>query len=738
MTQSFYLSILNLTVFCVTAALYGKRFFLSYIANIVSYRQSLLYFTFIIWCSITTYNAINIGESFRVISDNVNYLVALIMLVFCFQNIDKPKDYVINVFIFILILEVLAILVLVYLDILSGSFDLSAREARYKGLTGNINIAAFSMALKLPFVFYKVFTKKNIYFHYLIFFLVSFIIIYLHKTRGAILTLFFEIIFLVLFSIYDRVKNHNKQKRLYVFGVILFFVFGINSSLNSYFKANQSTIDRISTITDFGETSISQRLRFYNQSFQTFLDNPILGIGIGNWELKSIDTDSENILGYTVPYHAHNDYLELLAETGLIGFLLFYGLIFFTLYKLVRAYLNKKETNFFNVFIVLGILVYLIDALFNFPFARPIQQLNLIGFVSLSIYLTQQKSFEINKHKVLTPIFNIITFSFLLLIPLTLYSSYRVYNAYTQHYYLLGQFNANTYTQKLEQVLEYEDVYPSVLPTTIPAITMKGMFYVKKNNDYETAKKYFREGIKYNPYLMLSETMLGYCFLMENKLDSAKYYSEKAFEKMPKNPIHFVHYILALQGLNDTLGIKTARERIKNTGFDDEIVDQLYLQTMAKILDKDNSGIVLNNLSRDLLNTNNDKLKGSVYVLEYGKELVREAFLLHEEGKKLFEDKKYGDAAIKFEKASELNALEIPYHENAINAHLQNQNFKRALELCDKVISDINTSPKIKYMKAITLLSMNNNEEACIVLQDIILNHREFYFPVGLFSEYCK
>ena len=48
--------------------------------------------------------------------------------------------------------------------------------------------------------------------------------------------------------------------------------------------------------------------------------NPILGVGLGNWKFKSIDYDKKDIFGYTVPYHAHSDFIQLGAELGVIDF----------------------------------------------------------------------------------------------------------------------------------------------------------------------------------------------------------------------------------------------------------------------------------------------------------------------------------------------------------------------------------------------------------------------------------
>ena len=50
--------------------------------------------------------------------------------------------------------------------------------------------------------------------------------------------------------------------------------------------------------------SVNQRLRYYEDVLTHVTKNPVLGVGIGNWKLSSIDYDKTST-GYIVPYHAH-------------------------------------------------------------------------------------------------------------------------------------------------------------------------------------------------------------------------------------------------------------------------------------------------------------------------------------------------------------------------------------------------------------------------------------------------
>ena len=735
-TQMLYISLLN--VICVLTFCFVNKpsTFIADLTNYLKVKQFTFFFLFLLWALISTTKSTNLSESFRTISDLLNYFIAFLLFLFNLQRITEKKNFVLNFFLFVLVVEILVILFLFFMDLRSGTFDMNQRFGRYKGLTGNINIAAFSILIKIPLLIYKISQKKFRFFGAILLFCASFVIIYLLKTRAAILTL---ILLCVLISLYVLVVNRKSPnlntKPLISVGIIA-ITFLLSTPLNRVFETDSTVENRLSTLVSSDNNSVNERKRYYKQSFETFLQNPILGIGIGNWEIKSTQTDAENILGYTVPYHAHNDYLELLAETGFLGFTFFYAIIMislFVLYKRIKVYDDP-----FPFYLLLAIGGYMADAMFNFPFARPIQQMNLFGVLGLTqalFFSDHPKSKALFSH----PIFLKGQLALVLLfLPVALYSSSKVYKAYTEHYYLLGQFNENKYIQDIETILPYEEDYPSILPTTIPAVTVKGMFFLRKRNDFQTAKKYFRKGMIINPYLKLSETMLGYCYLLENKLDSAIYHTRNAFENMPKNPIHFTNYVVALSAKRDTLSIKKAKERIDQTGLKSQYLDQLYLKSMANLLDKDLENIVINEFYSELINSKNAKLRGSIYVLKLGKEIVAKAQAIYREGEILFSAGEIEKAARKFEEASQLNTLETPYLENAINAYLKSGNNRDALRLCEKAYLESKSTNKIKYMKAIIHLDIGETEKACEIIKELLLSDYKKNIPKGLYRAYCN
>ena len=142
-------------------------------------------------------------------------------------------------------------------------------------------------------------------------------------------------------------------------------------------------IDRVSTIQLNNEDeSINQRLRFYKAAITSIKNNPVLGIGIGNWKFISIKYDSKEMSEYTVPYYAHNDFLQIGAEIGIIGLFFFVYLIFKPFLLLIRKIYNSNE-SIVEFIIFLMISVYIIDSMLNFPINRPISHIMLIVILVL-------------------------------------------------------------------------------------------------------------------------------------------------------------------------------------------------------------------------------------------------------------------------------------------------------------------------------------------------------------------
>lgn len=114
-----------------------------------------------------------------------------------------------------------------------------------------------------------------------------------------------------------------KNRRWFVYGITIFIV-----SLIIILSFSNPVSNRLKTLTDNKYQNNSRRIEMWKIAVELFKEHPIVGIGKRNWE-KVLTERKNNPQKWTFPSsidvlgHPHNIYLQLLAETGIIGLFLF-------------------------------------------------------------------------------------------------------------------------------------------------------------------------------------------------------------------------------------------------------------------------------------------------------------------------------------------------------------------------------------------------------------------------------
>lgn len=282
-----------------------------------------------------------------------------------------------------------------YYDSVITNGKLLERGNEFNGLGANINISSFSIAMKIPVILFALFNYKSRLVKAISLVLISssVLTIILLQSRGALLAIGF-----VLFSLFimTLIQKNRKYKK-YFLGVLimLFCSFGIYQQFNEK-NTSDMIFERFSTISDpASDGSVKERLNFYSTALKSISQKPILGIGIGNWKITSIKYSRDIISEYRVPYFVHNDFLQVTAETGIIGGILY---LFFILYPLVislfKTLKNKIFDHYFLIFLIVS--VYSIDSMLNFPMDRPMTIIFLFFIFSL-FYILNNKNIVINE-----------------------------------------------------------------------------------------------------------------------------------------------------------------------------------------------------------------------------------------------------------------------------------------------------------------------------------------------------
>jgi O-antigen ligase len=213
----------------------------------------------------------------------------------------------------------------------------------------------FAIAI-LPFIavtFYMSLTERNGILKLILIGITAAVFFALLSTvsRGGIIGLAGMLLILILKS---------KKRIVTIISVcILAFIFTntMPQNLRERFSKTQVTANARGT----GDGDIDSTTRRYylaQAGWRIFLNHPVFGIGIGNYYYEN------RFYAPVHPGRAHNMYLEIMAELGLIGILLFLGIIFHTFKSLNRII---KANNIFSGYargFYIGLVGFLIAGIF--------------------------------------------------------------------------------------------------------------------------------------------------------------------------------------------------------------------------------------------------------------------------------------------------------------------------------------------------------------------------------------
>lgn len=234
----------------------------------------------------------------------------------------------------------------------------------YEGLpfTSYSHYGSFVAVILLVIIARTIFDKGNydrvIWTFLLIFYSTALLFCF---SRGVWLS-FIVAVGLMLMQRSDRIGN----KRILTFvGGTLFFIL-----LLSIPQFSQIIISRVTTIFELGYGSNRERLLRWGTAILMFLRHPIIGNGYGSFALSYIN--NPELLGSTSRFQmgAHNEYLQLLAETGILGFSAWMWIIIsFFIYglRLVKKLRTQSNDNMsFWRSIVIGVMLAELSLLIHF------------------------------------------------------------------------------------------------------------------------------------------------------------------------------------------------------------------------------------------------------------------------------------------------------------------------------------------------------------------------------------
>ncbi len=379
--QFLFLAVLNLISFLL---IIRKHSIAKFLLVFKEKPHSFSYLLFIVFGLISIQVAENKVEGVVTISQFLIFFSSFVIIIFLSKLKHIKFIKVFTVFTLVAVLLESVYINYLFYDSIVISGNILDRSNEFRGFTANINISSFSLCLKIPLLFYLLFNTKvnTVKLLLLIMIFSSIMTIVLLGGRASIIALLFILVFIFIIC----VLNSNKLKIINLSLSILIVILSLYTY--QYFNQNNTSsrvVERFSNVLNpTADQSVRERLDFYNTAFQSIKNKPLLGIGIGNWKLISIDYSKGLIEDYKVPYHVHNDFLQVAAEIGLFGGIAYIYFIFFPFLISIKKFLIDKEKNlnqYALVFLIFG--VYIIDSLLNFPMVRPANFIYLLFAIAL-------------------------------------------------------------------------------------------------------------------------------------------------------------------------------------------------------------------------------------------------------------------------------------------------------------------------------------------------------------------
>lgn len=171
------------------------------------------------------------------------------------------------------------------------------------------------------------------------------ILVYLSGERTAFFYLNLGAFFLLV-----QLKDFRLFRLITLIVAIIFIIFISVKKPEYKSRMIDETAKQISKTSNF-EIFSPQHQLIYEAAYKMFIDNKIIGIGPKNFRVRCQEpryfSNSEKIAKPSCETHPHNTYLQLLSETGLIGFgfvmITFLTIVFYCFKHLFMKYFRKKH-----------------------------------------------------------------------------------------------------------------------------------------------------------------------------------------------------------------------------------------------------------------------------------------------------------------------------------------------------------------------------------------------------------
>lgn len=473
-----------------------------------------IFYVFLIFTAVSglsLFNAINISEGIYELFKLFTLFVFFVIITLLIEN---GKDFITQIFkainISALIISAIGIYEFYLLFSTTKLFNVFESQHSITSTLAHKNLFALTLFLTIPFIIYGILRFHKIWKWLCIINLILVLIeLLLLQTRSVWLAFFvsFSLSF-ILSAIWLRksiqliAENFKTFFQKTTISITIFIVIAVLTlTFLEVSKTNFRESYRIKIIStlryndyrnEYSET-IKERLLLWNKSLQMVRENPVLGVGSGNWKIIIPSYGTENLRssqGLTHYQRPHNDFLWVLAENGVAGlvcYILIYVLLIYYIIKIILSG-QKSEVRFVAFLMFFGITGFMTISFFSFPKERIFP---MILFLTMSAIV-------IVKYSELYPIkkqFSAKNTRLILLTALAI-TSFSIYIGIIRikgEYHTKKAFEArslNNWGLMIKEIDLAQNYFYNLDPMSTPILWYKGLAFFNLNNITEALNNF--------------------------------------------------------------------------------------------------------------------------------------------------------------------------------------------------------------------------------------------------------
>lgn len=286
-----------------------------------------------------------------------------------------------------------------------------------------------------------------------------------------------------------------------------------------------------------------------------------------------------------------------------------------------------------------------------------------------------------------------------------------VHRSYVVQAQVLTEINSNEYSRiTLDRLSNLNRNYPSISVTALP---LSGVYsrYLFGFDKIDESLYVLNNETKYKDYLYFNENLKATIYNSIGLNDSAAYYSELAYNKLPGNPSHYEQYLKTLLKRKDTIQILNS---FKNVNFKkDYQFGKIFLAGCLNLNFNNNTIKAYADTINSLYPDNTEIRVLTQYTL-FGENNVKKALDLSLQATDLVSKNNFKDALFIFQNASELNPMDYTHFENAGFCAFKLNNFEEAINNFLIVIDSLNPGTgKSEYLLGLSYSKTGNSKMAC-------------------------